>query len=329
MPEDGLRDRGKTRPFTLVLGGGGVPGVAFHAGALRALEDVAGIRANDAETIVGTSAGGLAGAWIRAGCPPSALARRAIGDGVWSGTAPVLARSWGTPLDLAARAGGAGWVLGRSLVRIPFPAPPRPLRRFFRGEIAEPRDYSNINSLPHEWPAQGLWLTAVDIVTGRRVVLGKSEWSRTMSMRSAVQATTAVPGVFAPVRAGAKVLVDGGVHSMNNLDLAAHTHPSLVICIAPLAFDPRSRPPLHRQFLRTGSNLSLEREIRKLRRLGRKAWLILPDAATLEHYRVNFLAANSLAAIERHAYRQTAAGLRTQAGEAVCTAITGGNVRES
>ncbi|MGU3586781.1 patatin-like phospholipase family protein [Rhodococcus sp. C26F] len=329
MPEHAPSGRENSRPFTLVLGGGGVPGVAFHAGALRALEDVAGISANDAQAIVGTSAGGLAGAWIRTGCPTSALARRAIGDGVWSGSAPVLTRSWGTPFDLAARAGGASWVLGRSLVRIPFPTPPRPLRRFFRAELAGPHDYSNINSLPHEWPTRTLWLTAVDIVSGRRVVLGRSERSRTISLRAAVQATTAVPGVFAPVRAGTKVLVDGGVHSMNNLDLAAHAHSSHVICIAPLAFDPRSRPPLHRQFLRTGSNLLLQREIRKLRRLGRQAWLILPDAATLEHYRVNFLAAHSLAEIERHAYRQTAARLRTPAGETLCAAITGGKGRKN
>jgi hypothetical protein len=44
-----------------MLGGGGVPGVAFQVGALRALEEVARISANDAETTIGTSARGLAG----------------------------------------------------------------------------------------------------------------------------------------------------------------------------------------------------------------------------------------------------------------------------
>src|SRR5690349_19155028 len=51
----------------LVLGAGGVVGHAFHAGVLAALEDVAGFDARDADLIVGTSAGSVVGALLRAG----------------------------------------------------------------------------------------------------------------------------------------------------------------------------------------------------------------------------------------------------------------------
>ncbi len=61
MSQHGSRNRGNARPFTLMPGGGGVPGVAFQVGVLRALEEVARISANDAETTIGTSARGLAG----------------------------------------------------------------------------------------------------------------------------------------------------------------------------------------------------------------------------------------------------------------------------
>src|SRR3954452_22290698 len=51
----------------LVLGGGGMVGLAYHAGVLRALEELGGFRPADADLIVGTSAGSVAGAYLRSG----------------------------------------------------------------------------------------------------------------------------------------------------------------------------------------------------------------------------------------------------------------------
>src|SRR6516165_6415165 len=51
----------------LVLGAGGVVGHAFHAGALAALADETGWDPRRAEIVVGTSAGSVAGALLRAG----------------------------------------------------------------------------------------------------------------------------------------------------------------------------------------------------------------------------------------------------------------------
>ena len=51
----------------LVLGAGGVIGHAFHAGVLAALADDTGWDPRRADVIVGTSAGSIAGALLRAG----------------------------------------------------------------------------------------------------------------------------------------------------------------------------------------------------------------------------------------------------------------------
>ena len=51
--------------FSLVLGAGGRPGLAFHAGALLALQ-AHGVPADSAATITGTSAGAIATAIVAA-----------------------------------------------------------------------------------------------------------------------------------------------------------------------------------------------------------------------------------------------------------------------
>src|SRR6476646_10475234 len=50
----------------VVLGAGGAVGHAFHAGVLAGIADATGWDARDAEVVVGTSAGSIVGALIRA-----------------------------------------------------------------------------------------------------------------------------------------------------------------------------------------------------------------------------------------------------------------------
>ena len=57
-----------TKRVGLVLGGGGIAGMAFHAGVLLALHHDLGWDARDADVIVGTSAGSIVGALLRARC---------------------------------------------------------------------------------------------------------------------------------------------------------------------------------------------------------------------------------------------------------------------
>jgi predicted acylesterase/phospholipase RssA len=148
------------------------------------------------------------------------------------GQAPVLSRTWRTPTELVARAAGASWVLGRSALRLPFPGPPAALSRVFPGALAAAYDPANIDTLPQHWPQRPLWAVAVNLGSGRRAALGRHPADRAEPFPHAIRASTALPGVFAPVRFGDRVLVDGGVHSTTNLDLAVLAAPDTVICIA-------------------------------------------------------------------------------------------------
>src|SRR3954471_12436637 len=64
----------------LVLGAGGATGHAFHIGVLAALEEATGWDPRTADVIVGTSAGAIIGALLRAGLGPRDLAARALGE---------------------------------------------------------------------------------------------------------------------------------------------------------------------------------------------------------------------------------------------------------
>ena len=56
----------ETRTRALVLGGGGVAGVAWELGILRGLHDT-GVDVRGADVIIGTSAGSVVGAQIASG----------------------------------------------------------------------------------------------------------------------------------------------------------------------------------------------------------------------------------------------------------------------
>ena len=60
----------------LVLGAGGAVGHAFHAGVLAGLAEEIGWDARDAEVVVGTSAGSVVGALLRAGLTARDLAHQ-------------------------------------------------------------------------------------------------------------------------------------------------------------------------------------------------------------------------------------------------------------
>lgn len=82
----------------------------------------------------------------------------------------------------------------------------------------------------HDWPARPLAVVAVDAVTGEPVVFDRTSG---VGLVDAVAASCAVPGVWPPVTIGGGRYVDGGVRSLNNVDLAAGY--DRVLVIAPVA----------------------------------------------------------------------------------------------
>ncbi|MET0143186.1 MAG: patatin-like phospholipase family protein [Ilumatobacteraceae bacterium] len=274
----------------VVLGAGGTVGHAFHAAVLGVLHDVTGWDAGEADLLVGTSAGSVVAALLRAGLPAPDLARRALGRPLSSTGAEIVARAgiaWPTrpgrprrersgsrmasPARLA-RAVQAPWEVRPGSIA----AAVMPAGRVATAAIAEPFD-----ALYGEtWPVRPLWIAAVELDTGRRVVFGRPG-APTTTPGQAVRASCAVPGYFEPAEIAGHRYVDGAVHSTTNADLVADERPDLVLISAPMSavggavrFGPGF--PV-RQFAR----LSLGREVAALRALGSTVVTFQPTADDL------------------------------------------------
>jgi NTE family protein len=240
-----------------VLGAGGVIGHAFHAGVLDGLCHATGWDPRDAEVIVGTSAGSVVGALLRAGFSPRDLAARSTGDPV----SPEGAR-------LGARAGmgdgparfPTGPTRRRGLPRMASPsllmrAALRPFWMNRPGVMlagalpagAMPTELVAAAFRPlfgSDWPERNLWLTAVRLRDGNRVVFGRPG-APPAPVADAVAASCAIPSFFEPVTIGGVAFVDGGAHSPTNADLLANRDLDLVVVSSPMSVaGNRLRPSL-------------------------------------------------------------------------------------
>jgi NTE family protein len=205
----------------LVLGGGGVTGVAWMWGLLAGLA-AAGVDLAGADLVVGTSAGSVVGAQIAAG----ADVRERYGVQL-EGPGEEVAARFGLRqmaqmgLAVASTRDPAGRRARIGRMALAADTGPEQARR----QVIESR-------LPvKDWPAErALKITAVDAHTGDFVVLDKDSG---IALVDAVCASCAVPGVWPPVTVGERRLIDGGVRSAANADLAASCDE--VVILAPLA----------------------------------------------------------------------------------------------
>ncbi|MGH9297830.1 MAG: patatin-like phospholipase family protein, partial [Acidimicrobiales bacterium] len=195
--------------IALVLGAGGLVGIAHHIGVLNALEEELGLSEEQVSLVVGTSAGSAVASYLRSGWLPSDMMDRT--DELGAAAPGPLAVG---PIDLLRHGIGSAYVMARATVRVPslLSLPPVPfLRRAFPAGLVSMGEGISIleRELPRRWPERDLWLATYDLVSRRRVVLGAPR-SPYMTLPNAVRASCAIPGVYAPVRAGGSVLVDGG-----------------------------------------------------------------------------------------------------------------------
>lgn len=314
----------------IVLGAGGTVGLAYHAGVLRALEH-AGIVPDDADLLVGTSAGSVAAAYMRSGWSTEELWQVALGthpsmDGLSAEelderSRGILSPAFADPMTLARRLVGSAYVSGRAFLRVPAPflRVPEALQRAFPGGVFEMTEGRRrfAEELPEAWPDKPLWLCCVDIGSGRRVVLGKPGRSgarkhRSASLQAAVSASCAIPGLYPPVRVGTRTLVDGGVHSTTNLDLAADAGCSLIICAAPMAYDTGgSLPAPWTQLMRRIPARMLVDEMDDARRAGAEVLLIRPSAGELRIHGMNLMRRGGWDLVARAAYESASRQLAT------------------
>lgn len=314
-----------TKPFRLVLGAGGMVGIAYHAGVLQALATSLGFKPNDASLIVGTSAGSVIASYVRTG---TSL------DDIWTlaiGTHPSLADLGATPderrrkmalvpsfgggVDLYRRLLGSYWVTMRSFAPVPMPRIPAPLQRAFRAGLFSMRA-SRVRletDLGNEWPDKPLAICAVDLGSGQRTVFSAAS-EIAASLPEAVLASCAVPGLYVPIRLGRRVFVDGGVHSSTNLDVALRHDGQPIICIAPMDYAGEDdqgvvqTPAALVRLARRMPRRQLFGELASAAREGTKVVLIRPTHHEVREHGVNLMRASGGEAIAERAFEVTNSG---------------------
>ena len=216
----------------LVLGGGGVTGIAWELGLIAGLA-AEGIDLAAADMIIGTSAGSVVGADIASGQDPEELYFRQL--------EPPAG-------EIAARL-GVGLLARWAWIFLTTPDPVRTRRRIGKLALAartvpeaERRKVFETRLTKHDWPAQPLKVTAIDAVTGEFVVFDAAGEA---SLLDAVGASCAVPGVWPPVTIGGRKFIDGGMRSSANADLAAGYQ--RVVIIAPLPRGTKRMPGPYQQ----------------------------------------------------------------------------------
>ena len=291
--------------------------MAYHAGVLRALEEVGGYRPDDADLVIGTSAGSMVGAALRSGLTTEDLWLASLGEHPTidfddASRERPWEQTWESGFDALRRLVGSAYVLQRSMFRFPTPHLPRQLQRLFPGGFFTIADAEEALSrfMPVDWPDKPLWLVTVDVRTGRRVVLGSRDPLRT-DLHTAVRASCAIPAFFQPVRVGHRVLVDGGVHSTTNLDLTTSLAPDVIVGVVPMAFDPTSPPRGFDRAVREFAQRKLTREVTRARAKGSRVLLLRPSADDLDVMGGNMMRSNGNEVVTRAAYESAVRQLST------------------
>jgi NTE family protein len=306
----------------LVLGGGGLVGQAFHAGALAGLEHDLGWDPRDAHLIVGTSAGALTGTLLRGGVPASDLA-------AWCTRAELSPLSNGLidPVEALAEFPPLSW---RSLLRPHVPdiaALGRAARNAWRAPRSTvmallpaggPSVLEHLGFVRHlrlrDWPRR-LWICTVRRSDGERVVFGHPEFAPG-PLDAALAASCSVPGYFGPVEIGGEEYVDGGTHSPTNADLVTDVvDADLAIVVSPMS----ATGPVARNvggMLRRLCKLALRREVQALEARGVPVLALEPGREVVEAMRDDLMSRSALCDVAREAFLQTSARL-AEANEAV------------
>jgi NTE family protein len=245
------RKKRRSSRTALVLGGGGFTGGVYQIGALRALDLLSSNRSvNQFDVYVGTSAGALIASLAANGVTPEQM-MRTVNDQLPRSLPPLgrdmllrlnktefalkalqlplhavgvarnIVRSIGalSPVDLVLALGDAlpsGIYTGEGV------------EEYVRRALSAEGRIDDFRMLDRE-----LYLVATDLDTCERIVLGADGWDD-IPISSAVRASTALPMVYAPYRVRDRELVDGGIVSTTNLDIAVEAGAKFIVVVNPL-----------------------------------------------------------------------------------------------
>jgi NTE family protein len=251
--------RGPTRPRTrrratssgigLALAGGGPLGGIYEVGALLALADsLDGIEFTKLDAYVGVSSGGFVAAALANGISPAQMYRLFIEDGADAALKPEIflrpafaefGRCLAALPGLAARATlqylRDPWHRG-VLESFATLAHAIPTGVFDNGAIddflsrlfAAPGRTNDFRKLSRK-----LFLVATNLDTGAPVVFGSRQHGHVPISR-AIEASSALPGLFPPVAIDGEHYVDGALNKTLHASVALDEGVSLLLCINPL-----------------------------------------------------------------------------------------------
>jgi NTE family protein len=251
----------------LVLGGGGVAGIAWMTGVLAGLAD-AGQDVTGADLLVGTSAGAAVAAQVGSGLSLDALFERQVD--------PALqAREISVELDMEKfGAEFAELLTGMNSAESAQDAQRRVGAYALAADtVPEAERRAAVSSrLPSpEWPSRRMLLVTVDAETGQTRVFDRESG---VNLIDAVAASCAVPGIWPPVSIGGRRYVDGGVRSSDNADLAAGS--ARIVVLSPLGLNSLFPQPV-----------PLPEVVARLRSDGSQVTVITPDEASVAALGIN------------------------------------------
>jgi NTE family protein len=203
----------------VVLGGGGIAGVAWEAGIVIGLRR-AGVDLSSADVIVGTSAGSIVGSHVAFGTDLQALAAMTPAPpGAGAAAAPAV--------SLEVILGALAPLFDQGLDPVQARRRVGAAARAAGGD--ESRYITRIASLlpvTDRWPQRRFLVTAVDTESGEPVAWHAGSG---VPLDRAVAASCAVPAVYPPVTINGRRYMDGGIRSATNADLAAGSSAVIVL----------------------------------------------------------------------------------------------------
>ena len=222
----------------------------YEIGALRAIEEALdGIDLNHLDVYVGVSAGSFVAANLVNGITPVQMIRAMIGHepgehpfapgiffspayGEWARRGATLPRLAGRalrhlvlePADQTLLA--AFTRLARALPLGMFDSDP--MRRWIAATFDHPGRTDDFRKLKHH-----LIVISADLASGKAIKFGEAGWDH-IPISTAVQASTAVPGLYAPVIIDGHYCVDGILLRTVHASAALERGTDLLLCVNPL-----------------------------------------------------------------------------------------------
>jgi NTE family protein len=265
----------------LVLGGGGVAGIAWMTGLLAGLNDHH-VELRSAEIMIGTSAGSTLGAQLGSRRTLEELFRRMVDPSEQTREIqPEASRlesfreavlGFAAVTDRAERIRQVGnWALAVATVA-----------ESVRRQVVAGR-------LPsHCWPDFDLRIVAIDAHSAQTVVFDRGS---SVDLVDAVAASCAVPGIWPPVTIQGRRYMDGGVRSPDNADFARGYRRIVVVS------------PVGTTHPRIGGG-GLKEQIEALELAGGQAYCVHPDGESKRAIGLNPLAPETRAPAAKAGRRQ-------------------------